>query len=119
MSKIKSQQSSIKKTQNDPEPIEGSKVKIDIEHVAKLASLTLAKDEKNIFSPQLEKIVGYISQLEELDTKKVEPIGHITEMVNVTRSDDNAPSLNQEEALANAPKTHNGFFEVEAIFDND
>ncbi len=94
-----------------------SKVKIDIDHVAKLANLKLTDKEKKTFEPQLEEVLGYISQLEKVNTEKVEPIGHITGQENVTREDKARPSLTQDEALANAPKTHNGFFQVDAIFD--
>lgn len=92
-------------------------MKIDIDHVAKLANLPLTEEEKKIFQKQLEDILAYVSKLNEVDTEKVEPIGHITGLVNVTRKDEAKPSQNQDDALKNAPKTHNGFFEVEAIFD--
>lgn len=93
----------------------GSKISIDIDHVAKLANLPLENQEKQIFEKQLKEVLGYIKQLEDLDTKNVEPIGHITGLVNVAREDDPLPSLSQDEALKNAPKTYNGFFEVDAI----
>lgn len=92
-------------------------VKIDIDHVAKLANLPFTSQEKKTFEKQLTDVLSYISKLNELDTSKVEPIGHITGLVNVARDDQAAPSITQEQALANAPKTYNGFFEVEAIFE--
>lgn len=93
------------------------KSKINIDHVAKLADLKLTDAEKKTFEPQLEEILGYISKLSEVNTNNVEPIGHITGLENVTREDEAKPSLSQDEALKNAPKTHNGFFQVEAIFE--
>lgn len=90
---------------------------IDIEHLAKLANLPLTEQEKQKFEKQLQEILSYISKLNEVDTKKVEPIGHITGLVNVTRPDEAKSSLNQDDVLKNAPKTHNGFFEVDAIFE--
>lgn len=92
---------------------------IDIEYVAKLANLALTAKEKKIFEKQLQAVLDYISKLQEVDTSKIEPIGHITGMTNVTRDDQAAPSITQTEALANAPKTYNGFFEVEAIFEEN
>ena len=89
---------------------------IDIDHVAKLANLTLSPAEKKTYEYQLAKVLDYINHLSQVDTTKIEPIGQITGLVNVTREDDAAPSLSQEEALANAPRTHNGFFEVDAVF---
>lgn len=91
--------------------------KIDIDHVAKLANLSLSPTEKATFARQLGQVVNYFDKLSEIDTQKVEPIGQITGLINVTREDEAAPSLTQEEALANAPRTHNGFFEVDAIFE--
>ena len=94
-----------------------SKSRIDIDHVAKLANLSLTEEEKKVFKPQLEGIIQFVSKLEEVNTEGVEPIGHITGLVNVARPDEAAPSLSQQDALKNAPKIHNGFFEVEAIFE--
>lgn len=91
-------------------------VKIDIDHVAKLANLPLTSQEKKTFEKQLTDVLSYISKLNELDTTRVEPIGHITGLENIGRQDITAPSIAQSEALANAPKTYNGFFEVDAIF---
>lgn len=90
---------------------------IDIDHVAKLANLKLNDQEKKTFTKQLDEILGYVSKLEKADTTKVEPIGHITGLENVVRDDITSPSLTQKNTLKNAPKTYNGFFEVDAIFE--
>ncbi|MDP2632270.1 MAG: Asp-tRNA(Asn)/Glu-tRNA(Gln) amidotransferase subunit GatC [Candidatus Curtissbacteria bacterium] len=90
---------------------------INIEYLAKLANLPLTEQEKQKFEKQLQEILSYISKLNEVDTKKVEPIGHITGLANVTRPDEAKSSLNPDESLKNAPKIHNGFFEVDAIFE--
>jgi len=92
---------------------------IDIDYVVKLANLPLTTAERKKFSEQLTAVLDYFKKLNEVDTSKVEPIGHITGLVNVTRADTTTPSISQEEALANAPKTHNGFFEVDAIFEEN
>ncbi len=90
---------------------------IDINHIAKLANLPLSQKEVETFEKQLPKIVEYISKLSEVDTQNVEPIAHITGLKNITRKDEPAPSLSQKEAIKNAPKVRNGFFEVDAIFE--
>ncbi|MBI4037736.1 Asp-tRNA(Asn)/Glu-tRNA(Gln) amidotransferase subunit GatC [Candidatus Curtissbacteria bacterium] len=94
-----------------------SKVKIDINHVSKLANLNLTKEEKEKFEKQLSSVLTYISQLNEIETEGVEPIGHITGMVNVLREDEPRPSLSQEDSLLNASKKQNGFFQVDSIFE--
>ena len=93
------------------------KSEIDIDYVARLANLPLTQKEKKTFAKQLKNVLGYFSKLSEVDTARVEPIGHITGLTNVVRDDRTAPSITQDEALVNAPKTYNGFFEVDAIFE--
>ena len=96
-----------------------TKAKIDVGHVSKLANLDLTESEKKSFEKQLAAVIDYISELGKLDTDKVEPIGHITGLENVSREDKTAPSLSQKEAIKNAPKTHNGLFLVDSIFQEE
>lgn len=93
-------------------------MKIDIDHVTKLANLNLSPKDKRTLGSQLEDILEYFNQLSKVDTKKTDPIGQITGLANITREDTAAPSLSQDEALANAPRTHNGFIEVDTIFED-
>lgn len=95
------------------------KTKIDIDKVAKLANLSLSQKEKIHFQTQLEEILSYISKLDNLNSQNVQPIDHITGLENIGREDSTRPSLTQEDALKNAPKTHNGFFVVNAIFEEN
>ena len=92
-------------------------VKIDIDHLAKLANLPLTPDEKSKFEKQLSETLDYVKQLEEIDTKNVEPTSQVTGLENVTRDDQAAPSMSQEDALKNAKSVHNGFFKVKAILE--
>ncbi|HSX40435.1 MAG TPA: Asp-tRNA(Asn)/Glu-tRNA(Gln) amidotransferase subunit GatC [Candidatus Saccharimonadales bacterium] len=92
-------------------------MKIDVSHVAKLANLPLSKEEKDKFEKQLDETLEYVNQLEEIDTKNVEPTSQVTGLENVTREDIAAPSLPQEQALKNSKSTYNGFFKVKAILD--
>ena len=92
-------------------------MKIDVSHVAKLANLPLTEREKEKFEKQLNDILAYIEKLNEVDTKNVEPTSQVTGLENVTREDNAAPSLSQEDILKNAKSQHNGFFKVKAIFE--
>lgn len=92
-------------------------MKINVSHVAKLANLSLSQDEKVKFEEQLEETIDYVKELEEIPTKNIEPASQVTGLENVTREDIVKPSLSQEEALANAKKTYNGFFKVDAVFE--
>ena len=59
----------------------------DVQHLAQLSSLSLADDEMNNLSADIESILGYIKQLSELDTSGVEPTYQVTDLENVWRDD--------------------------------
>ena len=61
--------------------------KEEIEHIAVLARLSLTEEEKELFGSQLSGILGYMEQLNELDTKDVEPTSHVLALENVMRED--------------------------------
>lgn len=90
-------------------------MKIDVTHVAKLANLPLKLEEKEKFEKQLSEILSYIEKLKKVDTENVEITSQVTGLENVTREDEAAPSLSQEEALSNSKSKHNGLFKVKAI----
>lgn len=92
-----------------------SSMKFDVNHVAKLANLTLSDEEKTKFEKQLEETIEYIKGLDEVDTNDIDPTSQVTGLENVTREDEIKPSLTQEQALSNSKSTHNGFFKVKGI----
>lgn len=93
--------------------------KKDVKHVADLSNLVLTEEEIAKFTPQLDKIIEFVSTLNEVDTSNIEPTSQTTGLTNILREDtiksDN--SLSQEEALSNT-EGHNGFFKVKAILKN-
>lgn len=93
-------------------------MKININHLAKLANLPLSDGEKKKFEPQLEETIEYVNQLEKIDTKDVESTSQVTELENVTRDDKTEPSMSQEEALQNTKNKQNGLFKVKAILES-
>ena len=78
-------------------------MKIDVGYVAELARLELTDEEKAVFQPQLESIVGYVEKISAVDVDGVEPMMHGRPLVNAFREDEVRPSLDREAALANAP----------------
>ena len=90
-----------------------------VERVAHLARLELDEDERENFTNQLSDILDHAEKLNELDTEDVEPMAHATDVNNVLRSDDVKESLEQEEAVANAPDEEEGMFKVPQIVSND
>jgi aspartyl-tRNA(Asn)/glutamyl-tRNA(Gln) amidotransferase subunit C len=85
--------------------------------VAHLARLELTEEELQTMTPQLNRIVDYVNQLQEVDTTGVEPMAHALDVSNVFRADEPAPSLPVDAALANAPNRQGDFFGVPAVLD--
>jgi aspartyl-tRNA(Asn)/glutamyl-tRNA(Gln) amidotransferase subunit C len=75
----------------------------EVRWVAHLARLDLSDAELATMSRQLAAIVGYVDQLQQIDTEGVEPLAHALPISNVFRDDEPASSLPVDEALANAP----------------
>jgi len=89
--------------------------KEEVLHIAKLAKLKLSEEELQMFQEQLGKILEYFKKLEELNTTEIEPMKHVIETKNVLREDKPKEPISQEEALKNAPKSKDGFFEVPKV----
>jgi len=90
----------------------------EVEHVARLARLELSEEEKERMTAQLDAILGYMDTLNALDTAGVEPTTTVIPMVSVMRDDTVRPSLDREDALANAPDREDGFFRVPRIIED-
>lgn len=92
-------------------------MKIDVEHVAKLARLGLSPEEKKLFGEQLSAILEFADKLKELDTSHVLPASHAIPMKNVLREDKAIPCENIEDILANAPDEEAHMFRVPRIME--
>ncbi len=92
---------------------------MDIRKVAKLAHLEITDAEVETYTPQMESIVRYIEQLNELDTSSVEPmLGGLTaegEATQTLRADEPSGSLPQSEALGQSPAAVEGHFQVPKV----
>ena len=74
-----------------------------VKHVANLARLAITEEEAVKFTKQLDAIITFAEQLNELDTANVEPTYHVLDMKNVLREDVAQKGLPREEVLKNAP----------------
>lgn len=81
-------------------------------HVAKLASLSLSDEEADRMTGDLARIVAYVEQLDELDTRDVPPMAHVEIDRAPWRVDQPTPCLSHEDALAEAPRAELGGFSV-------
>jgi aspartyl-tRNA(Asn)/glutamyl-tRNA(Gln) amidotransferase subunit C len=87
----------------------------DVAKVGLLARLALSETDLERMTGELSKIVGFVSQLGELETDSVEPLAHPLDTKNVFREDEPAPSLTTEQALASAPRHDGSCFLVPAV----
>jgi len=93
-----------------------SRISIDqVKHVANLARLAITEEEAEKFTKQLDAIIGFAEQLNELDTENVEPTSHVLDIKNVLREDVPQKGLPREEVLKNAPEEQDGQFKVPSI----
>ncbi|HMC08554.1 MAG TPA: Asp-tRNA(Asn)/Glu-tRNA(Gln) amidotransferase subunit GatC [Actinomycetota bacterium] len=94
----------------------------EVEHVARLARLALSEEEKALYGEQLGRILEHAARVTSLDTEGVPPTWHALALANVFRPDEPgvpAPSLTQQEALANGPQVEAGHFRVPRILEAD
>jgi aspartyl-tRNA(Asn)/glutamyl-tRNA(Gln) amidotransferase subunit C len=89
--------------------------RIDVHHVAKLASLHLTEDEAARFAGELAAIVEYVAQLDALDTRDVPPTAHVQLDRMPLRPDEVTPCLSRGDALAQAPSVEDDGFAVPAF----
>ena len=87
-----------------------------IENVSILAKLELSEDEKVQAKLDMEKMLEYIDQLDELNTEGIEPMAHIFPVENVFREDIVTNGDMREMILANAPEEKSGLFVVPQTF---
>jgi aspartyl-tRNA(Asn)/glutamyl-tRNA(Gln) amidotransferase subunit C len=99
----------------------------DVERVAELANLELRDDEKAHMLRDLNSVLDYFAQLNELDTTSVPPMTQVANQVTEgggpiaaaphLRADEIAPSLNRQRVLDSAPDTDGVFFKVPKVIE--
>jgi aspartyl-tRNA(Asn)/glutamyl-tRNA(Gln) amidotransferase subunit C len=87
----------------------------DVRRIALLARLELTDEEVIRLTPQLEAIVGFVKQLQELNTEGVEPLSQAIENFNRYADDELSPGLTRESALSVAPKRDEECFLVPPV----
>ena len=83
-----------------------------INKLAHLSMLDFNDEERVRIAADLQRMIGFIDQLRQVDTTGVEPLLHMTEATDVLRPDVPAQMISREEALRNAPLHDNMYFKV-------
>lgn len=86
-----------------------------VRKVANLARLELSSAEETQFTTQLNDILGYIEQLNELDTAEVPPTTRAIEVSNINRPDQLETFGDRESLLESAPEREADFIKVPRI----
>jgi aspartyl-tRNA(Asn)/glutamyl-tRNA(Gln) amidotransferase subunit C len=96
----------------------------DVERVAELANLELTSGEKAAMLRDLNSVLDYFAQLNELDTTSVPVMAQVGDVLAEgtapaahLRADETAPSLNRERVLGSAPDTDGIFFKVPKVIE--
>lgn len=88
----------------------------DVLKLASLSGLTLDDKEVDELRTDLESILGYVAQLDELDTEGITPAYQVTGLENIYRSDVvDAGSIDRESLLALAPDTQASHIKVPKV----
>lgn len=92
-----------------------------VDHIAHLAHIPISADEAVALSSSFDETLGVIENLSSVDVSKLEPTHQVTGLTNVLREDIVTPErmFSQKEALKNASSTHEGYFMVAKILNND
>jgi aspartyl-tRNA(Asn)/glutamyl-tRNA(Gln) amidotransferase subunit C len=97
----------------------------DVRRVAELANLELSAQEEPRMQRDLNAILDYIRQLNELDTESVPPMAQVSEVLGgqveasaaALRDDVLRPSLDPAPVLAEAPDANDSFFKVPRVIE--
>lgn len=86
-----------------------------VDKLAMLSKLHFGETEKAAIKSDLEKMICFVDKLNELDTAGVEPLMHISDNLNVLRSDEEIIQFSREAALLNSSLKNEQFFKVPKV----
>ena len=86
-----------------------------IQDLSRLAKLKFDEKSAEKMKEDLNKMIGFVDKLSEIDTEGVEPLIYLSDEVNVLRVDKIANEVSQENALKNAPQKDSDYFKVPTV----
>ena len=86
-----------------------------VQKIARLARIRVAEDELDGLADELSGILGWIEQLNEVDTTGVEPMTAVVAMTNPQRDDAVTDGAITDQVVANAPQPAGSFFTVPRV----
>ena len=88
-----------------------------VRHIAKLARIAVTDVEAEAMVPELNKILGWIEQLQEVDVAGVEPMTAVIANKLRLRDDIVTDGGKRDAVLRNAPVAEHGFFAVPKVIE--
>ena len=89
--------------------------KATVARLARLARINVPEDRQEQLVGELNGILDWIAELDEVDTGAVEPLASVTGHGLPRRSDEVTDGNRVDEVLANVPETAGGFFVVPKV----
>ncbi|MBT5571285.1 MAG: Asp-tRNA(Asn)/Glu-tRNA(Gln) amidotransferase subunit GatC [Alphaproteobacteria bacterium] len=88
-----------------------------VKRIARLARIHVDEADLSPLADELNNILGWVEQLDEVDTEGAEPMTSVVEMVQRLRVDAVADGDVRDRVLANAPLEADGFFVVPKVIE--
>ena len=88
-----------------------------VRHIAKLARIAVSDEEVEALAPELNNILGWVEQLQEVDVEGVEPMTAVIPNKLRLRDDIVTDGGKRDDVLANAPAAEHGFFAVPKVIE--
>ncbi len=86
-----------------------------VKRVARLSRIALADEDAERMRDELNGILGFVAQLDEVDVAGVEPMTSVVEMNMKMRADVVTDGNKAADIVANAPLSEDGFFMVPKV----
>jgi len=86
-----------------------------VKRIGRLARIRIEEGEVAKYQDELNAILGFVAQLDEIDVSGVEPMTSVTPMKLRLREDKVTDGGYPEKIVANAPLTEDNFFMVPKV----
>lgn len=83
--------------------------------LSKLSNIPIKKGEIDKYKTQLDIVLHYVNELNDVETNKIDPTSQTTGLENVSRDDETKKSLDKDNALSESKNTFNDYFKVPLI----
>ena len=88
-----------------------------VRHIARLARIAVSDAEVEALAPELNNILGWVEQLQEVDVEGIEPMTAVIPNTLRLRDDVVTDGGVRDAVLANAPAAEHGFFAVPKVIE--